>query len=457
MRRRRAVLGSEMRVGKTACAITAADAVFQGYQRPDRKEYREQIWAVVPANVKYTFVGEIQKWSRYPDSIQIVENGKEGIDDSKIWIIMSYQMMVKKWKEYAPGGQLLPGEKPPLVAMLDEAHRAKNFSAKQTEATIGQTSLLRKTRATWLITGTPFPNNLIDCYALFNFCLYGKLGRYWEFAAKHCYIKEGYRGKKKVVGLNRENLPLLTEKVKNILHRDTLEAVQKYLPKRQDIIITIDHTVRSRELCDELEEHREEIAEAIENDEPFDPPNLSGIRKELAIEKIPQATEFVLDKLVDCKPIIVAGRHLELLNNLYSGLRTHCSSGIITGATNSKDRERIRVDFQARKIDCLILSIEAGGEGIDLSRADVMIICEEAWTPKDMAQVKARMVAVGKQRMLTYYYLMFPDSIDKRVHQQLLAKERNIKRFWNVLENRADDTGLAELRDMEDKEINWEY
>jgi SNF2 family DNA or RNA helicase len=448
MRRRRAVLGSEVRTGKTPVAITAADEVFGAYNQSDRSSFREQIWVICPSNVKYTFAEQIKDWSVYGEYLQVIESEKEVIDDSKTWVVMSYNMATKILDALGPDA------KPPLICIMDEAHHVKNFGAKRTQATIGAGSILKKTRATWLLTGTPFPNKLIDCYALFNFCLYGKLGKYWDFAAKHCFIKQGHFGKK-VVGCRRENLPELVEKVKDILHRDTLEAVWKEMPKRQDIIITLSHTERSRQLCDGLEAHKEAIKEAIEHGEDFNPPELMGLRKEIATEKIDQATQFALDLITDVRPIIVAGRHLELLNNLFTQLKSQCEAAIITGATNPKDRDRIRLEFQAGKIDCLVLSLEAGGEGIDLSAADTMVLCEEAWTPKTMAQVKGRIIAIGKEKVLTYYYLMFPDSIDKDVHKSLLAKERDIKRFFNVLENRQDDTGIEKLQDQDDV-IHWD-
>lgn len=236
IRRRRAVLGSELRTGKTPVAIKSADYIYG--RTPQDGKFLNQIWVICPANVKYTFAEQIADWSEY-QTIQVIDEGQEKINYQKVWIVMSYAMAIKKLAE-------LTDKTPPTVVILDEAHHVKNFKAKRTQATIGKDSILRNARAVWLLTGTPFPNNLIDCYALFNFCLYGKLGKYWDFAGKYCYIKEGYFGKK-AVGCQRGNLPVLVEQVKTILHRDTLEMVWKEMPKRQDIIITLPEKVRPKQ------------------------------------------------------------------------------------------------------------------------------------------------------------------------------------------------------------------
>lgn len=458
IRRRRAVLGSSPRTGKTPVVIQAADHIFtENLASRNALEFHQQIWVIVPANVKRTFAEQIENWSCYGNSIQVIDKRKEEIDPGKIWIVMSYDGARHKLMQLADAREF----RPPLIAIMDEAHRVKNFSAKITQATLGATSILKKTRATWLLTGTPFPNKIIDCYALFNFCLYGKLGRYWDFAERHCYIKEikiHGRRHKKVVGCNKQNLPELTEKVKAILHRDTLDAVWKEMPAIMDEIVTIDHTTKSKELCDGLEEKREEILAAIEAEQDYTPPEVMSLRKQLAIEKIPQAAEFVMDRLADEEPLVVVGRHLDLIHGLKERLKSHCRLAVIEGSTSTKDRDSIRQKFQRGEIDVVLMTIQAGGEGVDFSRSSTMIICEEEWTPKDMEQIKARIVAIGKTIPLRYFYLFFPRSIDKDVHKSIKAKERDIKSFFNVLENRVDDTDFSEIQEHEvEEQINWEY
>jgi len=449
LRRRRAVLGSSPRTGKTPVLIRAADQIFANATID--AGCRHQIWAIVPSSIKLTFTKQIEDWSSYGFSVQVVKKLKEEIDPTVVWVVMSYEVARYKLPRLAETGDA----RPPLVAMLDEAHRVKSLDAKITVAAIGRDSVLKKTRATWLATGTPFPNKLIDCYSLFNFCLYGKLGRFWDFAARHCFIREGHWGRK-VVGCNKHTLPELTEKVKTVLHRDTLEEVWKEMPPVMEDIILLEHTEKSEQLCEKLEDQREAVREAIEAEQSYNPPEIMSLRAELALEKIIPASDFVLERLADEEPLVVVGRHLALIEGMKARLQSHCRLATITGSTPTARRDEIRHHFQSGNLDCVLMTIQAGGEGVDMSRSSTMIIVEEEWTPKDMEQVRARIVAIGKRIPLRYFYLMFPNSLDQDVHKSIKSKTRDIKNFWNVLEDRADDTEFSELQEAEEH-INWEY
>lgn len=334
--------------------------------------------------------------------------------------------------------------------VIDECQYCKSPNTKRTKALFGRGGIVSRAARVWLLTGTPFPNNLIDCWAPFSFCAYYTLGKYWEFAHRYCYVKDTVWGKQ-VSGAR--NVVELASRVRPILHRDKVEEVLAELPGFQEVIIPLEHTPKSRELCRDGEEYKEAVRAAIVSGHPealVGVPHISTIRRELGIEKVPQAANFIFDLLDQNLPLVIFAHHQKVVADLVGLISAHIplkDIGVIVGGTDSNLRTQHVKNFQDGHLRCLVLSIKAAGVGITLTRARIAVFVEVDWVPATLEQAQARIRRIGQKSFCTYYYLHFPDSLDETVYEALKSKQGDIEKFWT-----AWDKGT----EPEEERINWD-
>lgn len=441
--KKRAVLGSELGTGKSAVAICSA-AMLMAEQR---LAWCQPIQTVVvcPSTVKGVWAQEIPKWC-YAAKVQLIKTGKDQIDLNAEWIICSYDIFPK-----------LNFPETPFILIFDESHYLKSIAAKRVQKILGRESMTRKVARVWFLTGTPFPDNLIDCWPTFAFCSYYRMGKYMEFAERYCYVRDSLWGKK-ITGCRKKMLGELVEQTRAFLHRDTVAAVLPELPDFQEEVVPLEPTELSLELEEKLAEYKEAVVAALsaEEGEPLEKkiPALSSLRRELGIEKVPQAAKFILSLLEQGEPVVVFAHHTNVVAGLVTELTRQVpieKLGVIVGGVQAEERAKLVDAFQNGQKDCLILSIRAAGVGITLTRARVAVFVEEDWTPAMMEQARRRILRIGQKNFCLYYYLRFPDSFDEMVSKAVKAKAKNIDAFWRKFEGRAEAPP-----EPEQEEIVWD-
>lgn len=422
---RRSILGSDCGTGKTAQLVRALCL-----SRPST----DPIIVICPANVKYNWEAEINMWSIRPACCQVIETKKDIFDKPvdphyQFWIIiMSYGIAVDICQKR---------KIKPSVVVFDESHKLKNPTTKRAKALLGKFSPVHLAEKVYFLTGTPLPNNLIDGYVPMNFCLGGKLGKYWDFAYRYCYVKDTPYGKK-IYGTRTDTLPELVELVRPILYRDKIEDVLPELPESQDTIVQLEHTEHSLEVCAALKSQEDQIAKDIEAGKTVKMTgDLSKYRRELGGEKLYQAMEYIDDLLESgAGPIVVFAHHTDLIAKLSMTPKQIKNS--ITGATPSKERQEICDKFQAGELDALFISIQAGGEGINLTRSRTAVFVEQDWSAASMHQARARLMRFGQKNFVNYYYLMFPNSIDQKIYGAVRRKNKDIQAFWDCMDGKTE-------------------
>lgn len=432
--RRRAVLGSEVGTGKTPVAIDAAHSAAKL-----GGEYA-RIYVICPAGLRLMWAAEIEKWTQGPQGIEVVNTSKTFPRGNKRWTIFSYECFVALQKNF----KIVP----PYVAVFDEAHYLKSPKAQRSITILGKESILRDSQYAWFLTGTPFPNNIVDSYLIFNFCLRGRLGKYWDFARTYAYVKESRWGMQ-IYGLRQDALPELINKVRPILHRDTIQEHLSELPDYEVIPVPLELTQGMKDIQAELEAIEEQIADAIEEGTKVpDLPHLSPLRMNMGTEKIEQAVAFISDLLEQGNPVVVFAHHVDVVHKISIGLNAP-NVEYISGETTQAIRAAHIEQFQAGLIDCLILSIKAAGVGITLTRAHIAVFVEPDWAPASLEQAMARILRIGQKNFCIYYWLYFPNTLDERIFRLLFSKVKQVGKFWEVFEGKI-------LPRAEEEPIVWE-
>lgn len=336
------------------------------------------------------------------------------------------------------------------AVVLDEAQVIKN---PRTKAAVVARKLEARQRL--CLTGTPMENNLEELWSLFAFVAPGLLGGHDSFS-RH------YRRPIERQG-DGDRLAALSARIAPFMLRRTKAQVLSELPPKTEVLLTVPFSARQRDLY-------ESVRMAMEK----------RVRTALHERGLAKSHIVVLDALlklrqVCCHPTLVkteaarkanAGsakteRLLELLTELLAqGRRTIVFSqftsmlaivatelearGItfsqITGRT--KKRQPIVDAFQAGEFPVLLISLKAGGTGINLTAADTVIHYDPWWNPAVEEQATDRAHRIGQTRPITVYRLVCEGTVEQRV----LALQDRKRTLTRALQRDAEQRSSSGLQ-----------
>lgn len=323
---------------------------------------------------------------------------------------------------------LLPRDKDVLLAneyhmvVLDEAQNIKN-SGSQAARLVTQIPA----RHRLCLTGTPLENHLGELWSLFNFLLPGLLGDSAEF-------KRLYRTPIEKGG-DSDRQASLARRIKPFLLRRTKEQVASELPPKTEIVERVELSGGQRDLYETIrvtmdEKVREEVKKkGFERSHIVILDALLKLRQVCcdprllkldAAKKVHESAKLKL--LMDLLPAMVAdGRRILLFSQFTSMLalieeRLHADSiqyVKLTGDTT--DRAAPIKTFQSGKVPLFLLSLKAGGVGLNLTAADTVIHYDPWWNPAVEEQATDRAHRIGQDKPVFVYKLIVAGSVEEKI------------------------------------------
>ncbi|MDR1948727.1 MAG: DEAD/DEAH box helicase [Spirochaetaceae bacterium] len=419
--RRAAIIADEMGLGKTIQAIAAA--VFKkqifGFQKT---------LIVCPATLKAQWKKEIEKFS---GEAALILSGfpeqRERLykDEGYFFFIVNYETVLRDSRAINSADF--------DFLILDEAQKIKNYETKTASA-------VKRLRAKHklVITGTPIENRLIDIYSIINTLDPFYLGPLWEFSWQHCLFDP--------VKLNKINgyydLQRLNARLSGILIRREKSQVLSQLP-----------TVQQREVPVVLSPLQKEIhagfmtgiARIIRKKflTPYDVQRLNLLLNSARMvcdstfliddktnesPKLAELQDILFEKLDvqnSARKIIIFSEWIKMHKLIGDLLRKH---GVgfteLNGTVPVKARGALIKNFEDDPQCKVFLSTEAGGAGLNLQVADILINFELPWNPAKKNQRIGRIDRLGqKSSKLTIYNLVSRDSIEQQIAAGLLVKQ----------------------------------
>lgn len=305
------------------------------------------------------------------------------------------------------------------VVILDEAQAIKNAGAKRTAAAFSLNASFRMAT-----TGTPVENNLGELWSLFRFLNPGLLGSAQSFARRFAVPieKEGDRTAR--VRLRRLLAPFLL--------RRTKEAVLEELPEKTEVLLTVDLSEEERALYESV---RRRALETIEQDAGEERDRRFRILAELMRLRraccnprlVLEGTELPsakLDAFAELVEDLRANRHRALVFSQFTDhlalLRQYLDSEEIPyqyldGATPPEARRRAVDAFQSGSGDVFLISLRAGGTGLNLTAADYVIHMDPWWNPAVEDQASDRAHRIGQKRPVTIYRVVARDTVEEKI------------------------------------------
>jgi superfamily II DNA or RNA helicase len=308
------------------------------------------------------------------------------------------------------------------LLVLDEAQAIKNARSQAHRA-----ALAIPARRRLCMTGTPIENTLGELWALFELLMPGLLGDadWFRHRYQHPIEREG----------NGERLAALRAQVAPFILRRTKEEVARELPPKTEIVRPVELHGPQRDLYESLRvaahaEVRQAIrrkglaASAIAILDALmklrqvccDPRLLPGETAQSvhASAKLDLFLELLGQQLERGRRVLVFSQFASMLRLLGEALRARgVRHTTLTGAT--VDRQRVVDTFESGRADVFLISLKAGGTGLNLISADTVIHYDPWWNPAAQAQATDRAHRIGQTRPVFVYQLIVAGSVEERM------------------------------------------
>jgi len=436
--RGRAVLADDMGLGKTIQALAMAELLRQ-------RRGIERVLVIAPASVKYQWKTEIEKFT--DRSVRIIEGllpqRREMYASPEFFTLTNYELVLKDIRYMQ--------ELRPDLIVLDEAQRIRNWTTA-TARTIKQL----KSRYALVLTGTPLENKLEELFSVVEFVDGRRLGPAFRFVDEHRVLDEkgrltGYRG-----------LDQIHKQLAPILLRRTRPEVLKDLPERTDKVFRVPLTSQQAEpyfeqsdmlatlmrkwerqgWLSEIDQKR--ILCYIQNMRMLCNSTFLFDKQTHHSPKLQEFREIMTDFVVGEERKVVVFSEFERMTHLAGEELRKLGIGFVSlhGGVPSRKRGALIEQFRNDPACKVFLSTDAGGVGLNLQAASVVVNFEPPWNPARLEQRIGRVHRLGQSRPVHVIHMLTEKSIEERVWETLALKK---SLFAGVFDSPTDEVSFAKL------------
>ena len=420
------ILADDMGLGKTLQTI----AFLTSQVTEDSR-----VLILAPSGLIYNWADEFRKFAPQLDLAVV-----HGLKANREAILSeNHQIYVTSYATFRQDSELYQ-EMAFDFLFLDEAQVMKNAQTK-----IAQSLRQFVVPAVFALSGTPIENHLGELWSIFQIVLPGLLPSKKEFMKLPAdrvaqFIKPFVMRRKKEEVLTE--LPDLIE----VVYKNELEDQQKaiYLAQLQQM------RDRLAQVTDqEFQRSRVEI--------------LSGLMRLRQICDTPalfmddyQGASGKLDSLRDLLLQVADGGHRVLIFSQFKGMLEKIEQELpdlgltsfkITGSTPAHDRQEMTKAFNQGERDAFLISLKAGGVGLNLTGADTVILVDLWWNPAVEAQAIGRAHRMGQEQMVEVYRLITKGTIEEKIQELQEQKKHLVSQVLDGTESRAS-LSLAEIREI---------
>lgn len=437
------ILADDMGLGKTVQVISLLSKLKEA-SRPNRPTL-----IIMPLTLIFNWVDELAKFA--PDLSVLVYSGSR---QDRLELLREFNQYDVILCSYGIALQDQPhlGEHIYSYLILDESQKIKNPETKTYRA-------VNKLKASHklALTGTPIENSLVDLWAQMNFLNPGLLGNFRQFQKRYLDIPPEEMDNK---------IEMLKKLIYPFLLRRTKEEVETQLPPLTEVVHHVEMTERQQQIYQKwLRYYRDEIFRQIDNE---------GLNKSRL--KILEALTYL--RQLTCHPGILhedielldSGK-MQLLSDMLEGIFLKGHKVLIFSQFvrflkivrelfdlkslqyeyldgTVRNRSQKIKNFQSNpNISAFLISLRAGGLGVNLTAADYVIHLDPWWNPAVERQATDRAHRIGQDKRVFVYKYIVKDSVEERV----LALQQRKKRLSDKLI--TSDTNFVKQLTRKDLEL----
>lgn len=432
------ILADDMGLGKTLQTLTHI------LIEKESGRMKHPCLIVAPTSVLRNWINESIKFT--PTLSLLLMQGQSRKSDFKH--LKQYDLVVTSFPLLVRDADVMQAQEWHIVA-LDEAQNIK--SPKSLAA---QTCSGLKAKHRLCLTGTPMENHLGELWSLFNFLMPGLLSDADTF-------RQHYRNPIEREA-DAERQKQLSTRIQPLLLRRTKDAVAKELPPKTEILHSIELGQAQTDLYETIRAAMDKrVREAIEVN-GLDRSQIVVLDALLKLRQVcchPQLlkqetargvsdsakTSFLMDELLpelieEGRRILIFSQFTEMLGIIEARLKKDGTRYVkLTGST--KDRETPIQEFQAGKVPVFLISLKAGGAGINLTTADTVIHYDPWWNPAAEAQASDRAHRIGQKNPVFVHKLICENTIEERI---VKMQQRKAALVEGLLAGRADKLQLTQ-------------
>jgi len=413
------ILADDMGLGKTLQIIALLLS---------ENENNKPSIVICPTSLIFNWLNEVDKFTKDLKAVVITGNKSqriEAIENAKDvnLIITSYDLLKRDIDIYKKFNF--------KYCILDEAQYIKNSYTQNAASVKCINSEIR-----FALTGTPIENSLSDLWSIFDFIMPKFLLSYKDF-------KEKYESP--IVKDNcKEALKSLNNQIKPFILRRLKSDVLKELPDKMEISSYTKMEEKQRKLyAAELIKVSEEFNETITNVgyEKSQIKILSMLTRlrqicchpSLYIDnytgesaKLNLCMQIVQDSIENGHKILIYSQFTSMLDIIAKELSVNeIPYYLLTGSTKSAERIRLIDEFNNNNIPVFLISLKAGGTGLNLTGADIVIHYDPWWNSSAQNQATDRAHRIGQKNKVQVFKLITKDTIEEKI-EKMQQKKQNL-------------------------------
>lgn len=409
-------LADDMGLGKTV-QVTA----FMLLLREKREKQTHLL--VVPTSLISNWQAELQRFA--PSLQPYLHHGPNRAKDTATFseydvVITTYNTLLSDivfLKKYTFG-----------YTFLDESQNIKNPNSQRYKA-----ACLLQSRNRVVLTGTPFENNTFDIYAQLSFVNPGLLGTRTYFRNTYAMPIDKFK--------DRRSAQALQEKIGPFVLRRTKAEVARELPDKTEMVLYCEMGEEQRKVYDTAEQEFRDYINASGEEELTKHPMhvLRGITKLRQICNSPLLigdAKLFTDTSAKIQVLLeqirnVARYHKVLVFSQFVGMldlikkelvKENIKYSYLTGST--RNRGEVVEQFQTdEEIRVFLISLKAGGTGLNLTAADYVFIVDPWWNPAVENQAIDRSYRIGQEKKVIAVRLICPNTVEEKI--QILQQNKS--------------------------------
>ncbi len=440
------ILADDMGLGKTLQALTFFEIVRTS--RALKKCSKRAHLVVCPTSVVTNWQEEMIKFT--PKLKYYLYHGpkrkKEIFNLKKIDVIITSYSLLQKEIDFFLSMNF-------DVVLLDEAQNIKNANSKTAKAVCQLNSIQRLS-----LTGTPMENDITEFWSQFNFLMPSLLGTLKDF--HNLYVQPKYQKKLKK---KEFDYSLLRKQTKPFILRRLKANVAKSLPPKTEQIIYCEMYPAQRKIYNAvLLAEKKSLFRKIEENKKNNQIKISFFEALLKLRQIccdPRLSKLIVDNpppsakldlflshveeiVSEGHRILVFSQFVKMLNLMHQPLKKRNIHFLqLDGSTNNRQASIDKFQNDSH-YSVFLISLKAGGTGLNLTAADYVIHYDLWWNPAVENQASDRAYRIGQDKHVFIYKLITKDSVEEKI---LTLQSQKLSATENVIDEFQDFKGMLAI------------
>ena len=314
--------------------------------------------------------------------------------------------------------------------IIDEAQYIKNPSTQTARAV-----KMISSRTRFALTGTPIENRLSEFWSIFDYLMPGFLFSYGEFKKRfeNPVVKDG--DQTAVETLKRLTGAFLLRRLKKDVLKDLPEKLETVVYSRAD---TEQHTLYNAQAL-QLKQYLEDLDSDLGGSERLQilaqmtrlrqiccDPSLCFQKYRGGSAKLDTCMELISGGIEGGHKMLVFSQFTSMLEVIEKRLKKEgISYYLLTGGTSKEERIRMAGAFQTDSVPVFLISLKAGGTGLNLTAADMVIHYDPWWNAAAQNQATDRTHRIGQEKQVTVFQMIMKDTIEENI-MKLQAQKKDL-------------------------------